>query len=101
MVETDKNQSAEKNLLIAQELLKVILILSCSSFIWFCLSLALVFFIINRELSPDEGFWLPLFGAIMGIYIIGYIVGWIPFKVKFIAPLKEKVIKHFDTQSKA
>ena len=101
MAETDENGSAEKNLVIAQELLKVILILSRSSFICFGLSLALIIFIINRELSPDEGFWLPLFGAIVGIYIIGYFVGWIPFKVKIIAPLKEKVTKHFATQSKA
>ncbi|MHC4464654.1 MAG: hypothetical protein ACYS30_24975 [Planctomycetota bacterium] len=101
MTETDENESAEKNLLIAQELLKVILILSRSSFNCFCLSLALIFFIINREISPDEGFWLPLFGAIVGTYIIGYFVAWTPFKVKFIAPLKEKVTKHFETQSKA
>lgn len=101
MTETEENEKTGKNLLIAQNLLKVILIFSRLSFICFGLSLALIVFTINREVNPDQGFWLPLLGAIVGIYIIGYFVAWTPFKKKIITPLKEKVIKHFETQSKA
>ena len=100
MTENEENEKTEKNFLIAQDLLKVIVILSRWSFIFFGLSVALIFFIINREVNPNEGFWLPLFGAIVGSYIIGYFVAWKTFKKKIVTPLQEKVIKHFETQPK-
>jgi len=58
------------------------------------LIIGLVFFILNFKINPDEGFWIPLIGALAGTQLIGYFVAWRPFVTKRLIPFENEILKN-------
>ena len=55
--------------------------------------IGLAFFIVNWRINPDEGFWIPLVGVLVGTQLIGYFVAWKPFLNKRMIPFENEVIE--------
>jgi hypothetical protein len=61
--------------------------------------IGLAFFILNVKINPDEGFWMPLIGALVGTQLIGYFVAWRPFLAKRLIPFENEMIRKVQNTS--
>lgn len=67
-------------------------------FVAYGLVLALILFIVNREINPHEGLWFPLIGAIAGTQVFGYFIAWKPFVKQRLHPFYEDIMEQLAEQ---